>query len=153
VIRLEKQKTGRVLTVLEAKKQLQEGDQKGLKKAVTTINNRSLSSTKPRDVRKSPSTATNRASLERARSKDKLSPGKMLPLNKLSRSRDITHGLKNKTPSMVDLAPEKNQSTAGQKQANTIPASLTFEDIQKMHYSNLNKAGGTGTSKEDEFRP
>ena len=30
-----------------------------------------------------------------------------------------------------------------------MPAQLTFEDIQKMHYTNLNKAG----SQDDEFRP
>lgn len=41
-------------------------------------------------------------------SKEKLTPSKMVPLNKLTRSRD-TH-LTNKTPSMVDLVPERKDA-------------------------------------------
>ena len=150
-IRLEKQKTGRVISVADAKKILE--DEQVLKKAGTVTPGRSPLVDKTKDGKKAPASTTNRAALERTRSKDKMSPAKMLPLNKLSRSRDQSNTLKNKTPSMVDLAPEKNQSPKGQKQsaaAAPVPASLTFEDIQKMHYSNLNKAAG---GADDEFRP
>lgn len=148
-IRLEKQKTGRVISVADAKKIIEE--EQVLKKAGTMAPGRSPQVDKIKEPKKAPVSTTNRAALERTKSKDKISPAKMLPLNKLSRSRDTSTALKNKTPSMVDLAPEKHQTPKGQKQtAQSIPASLTFEDIQKMHYSNLNKAGG---GNDDEFRP
>ena len=46
-----------------------------------------------------------------------------------------------KTPSMIDLVPEQVEPA--------LPESLTFDDIQKMHYTRLNKGG----DREDEFRP
>lgn len=42
---------------------------------------------------------------------------------------------------MIDLVPEQVEPA--------LPESLTFDDIQKMHYTRLNNGG----DREDEFRP
>ena len=34
---------------------------------------------------------------------------------------------------------------------NVIPTALTFDDLQKMHYSNFNEQ--KGSVQDDEFRP
>ena len=49
---------------------------------------------------------------------------------------------------MIDLNTEGVGSKLEEK-PQPIPASLTFDDIQKMHLTSLNRFG----SKEDEFRP
>lgn len=46
---------------------------------------------------------------------------------------------------MIDL-PEKSPTAVAKP---SLPTQLTFDDIQKMHYTSLNKAG----QKSDEFRP
>ena len=72
-----------------------------------------------------------------------MSPAKILPLNEINKREK--NGLASKTPSMIDL-PEK---TPKESQQPSLPTQLTFDDIQKMHYSSLNKAG----KQNDEFRP
>ena len=51
---------------------------------------------------------------------------------------------------MVDLNPQKSiNSSIGKTGSTIIPSALTFEDIQKMHYTNLNSKG----HEDDDFRP
>ena len=52
---------------------------------------------------------------------------------------------------MIDLSLDRSTTSpkVAQARAPPIPPSLTFEDIQKMHYSNLNNGG----IDSDEFRP
>lgn len=103
---------------------------------------------------KSTDRSTNLSAVDRKSSEETLSPAKILPLSKIGKGTAAAHNLANKTPSMIDLQLDKEQSKQPQSPTPkpkelSIPPSLTFDDIQKMHYSNLNKAG----SHDDEFRP
>ena len=46
------------------------------------------------------------------------------------------------------LSPKPNPKKSPAKK-NSMPPALTFDDIQNMHYSNLNKRG----TQAEEFRP
>ena len=128
-----------MINVEEAKK-LIEADKNGGKDAVST--KRSSLDRKLSGVAVKRTPISGKKTFDRTQSKDKLTPSKMVPLNKLSH-------LPNKTPSMIDLVPESPGKSKAKTKKDEVPAQLTFEDIQKMHYTNLNKAG----SQDDEFRP
>ena len=79
-----------------------------------------------------------RESLRRQTSKEKISLDRILPLSQINKSkREQKHIMANKTPSMIDLAPEQiavKSSHAEQQPLNVLPIALTFDDIQKMQY-------------------
>ena len=81
----------------------------------------------------------------------------MLPLSKINNkgsNSNASHFMTNKTPSMIDLNnpegyPEGFKVGQDKTGRVPIPASLTFDDIQKMNLTSLNRFG----AQEDEFRP
>ena len=101
-----------------------------------------------------------RASVDIAKSKEKLTPSKQIPLSKIGKGlmKEQKKMLANKTPTMGEvlksdrkpsLSPKPKKSPA---KKNSEPPALTFDDIQNMHYSNLNNLNKRG-SQAEEFRP
>ena len=100
-IRIERQNTGKILNVEQAKKIIEFES-----KTTSPINSK-------------------RSGIERSLSKDKLEPSKLLPLSKINKAkREQINLISNKTPSMIDLVPQKLAS-----EKPVLPSALTFEDI------------------------
>ncbi len=133
-IRQEKQQSGKVITVAEAKK-LIEAEKTATKTTRTAGGSKAGVATglKKNDSRRviagGSSPPELKSTLDRKNSKSNLTPSKMIPLNSIRKSQKA-HGVPHKTPSVINLTAEKTKERSPSiSKAPAIPASLTFDDI------------------------
>lgn len=129
-IRQEKQTTGRVLSVNEAKKLMNKGE--SAKASPNPVANKAAKP--PLDAKQSPTIHRQKPSVDKkVPQKDKLEPSKLVPLNRISQNRreQNSNNLQIKTPSMIDLAAHEGKKNSGveEKSQSIIPKALTFDDI------------------------
>ena len=98
-----------------------------------------------------------KASVDQAKSNEKLTLSKQIQQSKIGKGLTKEQKkLANKTPTMGEVLKSDRKPSLTPKKSpaknNSVPPPLTFEDIQNMHFSNINNMSKRGTQVE-EFRP